>query len=88
MKRKAWKNKDKKTQKNFQTNNWELWQLEESTVPRYHHYTTNNYSLKNNNNSKDVDPLNLKSDKHLISPYNITPESHIKVMRIKETIIN
>ena len=29
-----------------------------------------------------------ESDKHLISPFNITPESHIKVMRIKEMIIN
>ena len=33
-------------------------------------------------------PLNPKSDKHLISPYNITPGSHIKVMRMKEMIIN
>ena len=30
----------------------------------------------------------LKSDKHLISPYNITPELHFKVMRIKEMITN
>ena len=30
-------------------------------------------------------PLNL-SDYHLISPYNITPESHFKVMRIKEMV--
>ena len=29
-----------------------------------------------------------ESDKHLISPFNITPESNIKVMRIKEMIIN
>ena len=29
-----------------------------------------------------------ESDQHLISPFNITPESHIKVMRIKEMIIN
>ena len=28
-------------------------------------------------------PLNPKSDQHLISPYNITPESQMKVMRIK-----
>ena len=27
-------------------------------------------------------------DQHLISPNSITPESHIKVMRIKETISN
>ena len=33
-------------------------------------------------------PLTLKSDQHLISPYNITPESRIKVMRINEMIIN
>ena len=31
--------------------------------------------------------LTLMSDQHL-SPYNITPESHIKVMRIKEMITN
>ena len=35
---------------------------------------------------KEVNPLNLKSDKHPISPYNITPESHIKVMRMKEMV--
>lgn len=35
--------------------------------------------------------LNLlmpKSDQHLFSPNNITPESHIKVLRIKEMITN
>ena len=35
-----------------------------------------------------LNPFTLKSDKHLISPYNIIPESHIKVMRIKEMITN
>ena len=29
-----------------------------------------------------INPLNPKSDQHLIPPYNITPESHIKVMLI------
>ena len=29
-----------------------------------------------------------KSDQHLISPYNITLKSHIKIMRIKELITN
>ena len=33
-------------------------------------------------------PLTLKSDQHLISPYNITPESYINVTRIKEMTIN
>ena len=33
-------------------------------------------------------PLIFKSDQRLISPYNIIPESHIKVMRIKEMITN
>ena len=33
-----------------------------------------------------VNFLPPKSDQHLISPYNITPESHIKVSRIKEMI--
>ena len=31
-------------------------------------------------------PLALRSDQHLISPYNFTPESNIKVMGIKEMI--
>ena len=35
-----------------------------------------------------VDPLTPKGDLHLNSPYNTTPESHIKVMRIKEVITN
>ena len=32
--------------------------------------------------------LTPKNDQHLISPHNITPESNIKVMRIKEMITN
>ena len=35
-----------------------------------------------------VKPLIPKSDQHLISPFGITHESNIKVMRIKEMIIN
>ena len=35
-----------------------------------------------------VDSLTNKGDLHLNSPYSITPESHIKVMRIKEVITN
>ena len=35
-----------------------------------------------------INPLTLTSDWHVISPYNITPESHIKVMRIKGMITN
>ena len=35
-----------------------------------------------------INPLTPKSDQNLISPYNITPESHIKVTRKKEMIIN
>ena len=31
-------------------------------------------------------PLTPKNDWHLISPYSITPESNIKVRRIKELI--
>ena len=31
-------------------------------------------------------PLNPKNDLQLISHYKITPESHVKVMRIKEMI--
>ena len=36
--------------------------------------------------SLSSNPLTPKGDQHLISPYNISPESHIKVMRIKEMI--
>ena len=35
-----------------------------------------------------INPLTPKSDQYLISPYNITSESHINVMRIKEMITN
>ena len=35
-----------------------------------------------------IEPFDLKSDQHLVSPYNITPESYSKVMRIKEMISN
>ena len=35
-----------------------------------------------------LNPLHLKSDKHLISPNRISPESNIKVTRIKEMITN
>ena len=33
-----------------------------------------------------INPLTPESDQHLISPYNITPESHMKVTRKKEMI--
>ena len=33
-----------------------------------------------------MNPSTPKSDKHLISPHNISPEFHIKVTRIKEMI--
>ena len=33
---------------------------------------------------KNLNPLTPKSDQLLISPYNITPESNIKITRIKE----
>ena len=33
-------------------------------------------------------PLTLKSNWHLVFPYNISPESNIKVMRIREMINN
>ena len=35
-----------------------------------------------------INPLTVKSYWHLISPYNITPESNIKVVRIREMITN
>ena len=39
-------------------------------------------------NVQHLDPLIPKSDKYLISPHNITPESNIYVTRIKEMITN
>ena len=36
----------------------------------------------------NLNSLAPKSAQHLISPYNITPESHIKVMRIMKMINN
>ena len=33
-------------------------------------------------------PFNPQIDQHLISPYHTTPQSHIKVTRIKEIINN
>ena len=35
-----------------------------------------------------MNPLNPESDQHLISPYNISPESNTKVIRMKEMITN
>ena len=35
-----------------------------------------------------MNPLTPKSDQHLISPYNITLESNIEVLRIEEMITN
>ena len=35
-----------------------------------------------------INPLTPKIDQHLISLYQITPKSNIKVMRIKEMITN
>ena len=36
---------------------------------------------------EDINPLASKSDQYLISPYNITPESHIEVTRIKDKLL-
>ena len=33
-----------------------------------------------------INPLNPKSDQHLISPYNFTSELHFKVMRIMNMV--
>ena len=32
--------------------------------------------------------LTLRTDQHLISPYNITPELNIKFVRIREMVVN
>ena len=38
--------------------------------------------------AEEFNPLTPQSDLHLISPYNITAESNIKVSRITEIIAN
>ena len=45
-------------------------------------------SSKNVRVEKVLNPLIPESDQHLISPFNITHESNIKVLRIKEMIMN
>ena len=46
------------------------------------------YSVQYINERKNLYPLTPKSGQPLISPNNITPESNIKVTRIKEMINN
>ena len=46
------------------------------------------FFLIRNTSPKSTGPSTFKSDKHPISPYNISPESIIKVTGIKEMIIN
>ena len=41
-------------------------------------------SLYTRHEKTQFNPVTLKRDWHLLSPYNITAESNIKVMRIKE----
>ena len=45
-----------------------------------------NFTNKEQDKSTYFNPLNPKSDYPLISPNNISPESIIKVMRIKEMV--
>ena len=45
-------------------------------------------SLQYINERKNLNPLTPESDQLLISPYNITPESSIKVTRIKDMTNN
>ena len=51
-------------------------------------YAVENSRLKIEYGCSGFNPLTPMSDWHLISPYIITPESNIKVRRIKEMIIN
>ena len=46
------------------------------------------YSLQYINERKNLNPLTPKSDKLQISLFNITPESNIRVTRIKEMTNN
>ena len=50
-------------------------------------YAVENSRLKIEYGCSGFNPLTPMSDWHLISPYIITPESNIKVRRIKEMII-
>ena len=57
--------------------------IENKTLSRYL-----SDKLKLEKSSILLNPLTPRGDQHLISPYNITPEWHIMVMRIKEIITN
>ena len=45
-------------------------------------------SLLREKNLWKINPLYPNSDQHQFSPYNITPKSQVKVMSVKEMIIN
>ena len=44
--------------------------------------------LRNKKRKKKVNHLTPENDEHLMSSYNITPESHTEVTRINKTITN
>ena len=44
------------------------------------------YKIEVSGTTELVNSLTPRSDQHLISPYNITPESHINVTETKEMI--
>ena len=47
-----------------------------------------NFARYQNQCKVDMEMWPFDSEQHIISPYNITPESHIKVTRMKELITN
>ena len=64
-------------------------------VTSFMHLFPNRSYVRTNQNARkihriyhDLNTSTLKTDQHLISPYKITPESHIDVTRITEMIFN
>ena len=57
-------------------------------VPNRSYVGTNPNARKIHRIYHDLNTFTPNTDQHLISPYKITPESHIDVMRITEMILN
>ena len=64
-------------------------------VTSFIHLFSNRSYVRTNQNARkihriyhDLNTFTPNTDQHLISPYKITPESHIDVMRITEMILN
>ena len=77
----------------YESHIFELWIKTNKYCPSSAHHCKDHFhsytvSLCSSREGRLFNPLNPKSYLHLISPYNITSETHINVTRIKEMITN